>query len=365
MKRLVSYLGFTTVIVVAMLASLLITGCAPKRAPAPAPPPTPAPSPAPAPPPAPQLPKEITFTTALEGTVYYTLTVGMADIINKNTPMKCIVQPIGFIMQWGPSMEKGDVHLSMQSTSGSYAYHYGALWWKDKPSYLWLQQLTSGNEGKYAFHVRADSKIKTIPDLVGKKLYCNLPAVPMIMAFVDGVFEYYGIKHEDVQELVVTDWAEAVQEVIDRRADCVITTVGAAYPKIKQAGGCRILPVSKEAAEHTSKKYPFYSYSIAPVGYLGLTEDALVLTDPVILLTHKAVPAEVTYTVLKALYDNYDKFAPVHAEAKDWTLDRAARNQCIPYHSGAIKYLKEKGLWTPKLEQFQKDVLAKDLEVKK
>jgi len=314
--------------------------------------------------PAPKLPKEITFATAREGTVSYTVAVGMSNLISKYTAMKCIVQPIGFIMQWGPSMKKGDIQISHQSASASYAYHYGGLWWSKLPAEKWLQQLTSGSDLKYGFHVRADSKIQTFKDLVGKKLYCNFPSAPSMMPFVDGLFEYYGIQHKDVKELVITDFNESVEEVIDGRADCVLTAIGAAYQKIKQAGGCRVLPISKEAAEYQNKKYPFHSHAMVPAGYLGLPAETLVMTDPQILLTHKDVPEEATYQVLKALYDHYDELAAIHTDGKDWTLERANQFRSIPYHTGAIRFLKEKKLWTPQVEEFQKQALVKDLKKK-
>jgi len=311
------------------------------------------------------LPSQITFATAREGTVSYILAVGKAKVITKYTPMKCIVQPIGFLMQWGPSMAKGDVQISHQSCSGSYAYHYGALWWNKKPSHLWLQQLTSGSTLKYGFHVRANSDIKSVKDLEGKKLYCYFPAVPSMMPFVNGVFEYYGVDPKKVKQLTITNFAESVQEVIDKRADCVITTIGAGFPKINRAGGCRILPISKEAAEFENKKYPFHSYTVVPAGYLGLPQDTLLLEDPQILLTHRDVPEAVTYTVLKALYDHNDELKAIHAEGKDWSLETAPKFKAIPYHVGAIKFLKEKGLWTAEHDRFQKEALAKDKEVKK
>jgi len=36
-------------------------------------------------------------------------------------------------------------------------------------------------------------------------------------ALVDGLFEYYGVQHKDVKELVITDFNEAIEEVIDGR----------------------------------------------------------------------------------------------------------------------------------------------------
>lgn len=308
------------------------------------------------------LPKKITFASSREGTVSYILAVGMSKIITKYTPMKCIVLPIGFIMQWGSSMKNGEVQLALQSASGSKAYHYGALWWKNKPSHTWLRQLTSGSDLKYAFMVRADSNIHTIKDLEGKKFYCYFPSVPSMMPIVNGIFDYYKVDRSKVKELTITSFSEAISEVIDGRADCVICTVGSAFPRIQQAGGCRILPISKEAAEFENKMYPFDSYDIVPAGYQGLPKKTLVMTDPEILLTSKDVPEGVTYAVLNALYDHLDELAQINPEARDWTMERAARFHSIPYHAGAIQFLKEKGLWTPELAQFQKEALAKDSE---
>ena len=40
------------------------------------------------------------------------------------------------------------------------------------------------------------------------------------------------------------------------------------------------------------------------------------------------------------------------------TLQNAVKNASIPFHSGAIKYYKEKGVWTDELERLQKDLLG-------
>jgi len=168
----------------------------------------------------------------------------------------------------------------------------------------------------------ADSKIYTIRDLIGKKFYCNLPGAPSMMLFVDGIFEYYGVKHTDVKELIIPDFAEAVEEVIDGRADCVITSLGAAFPKIQQAGAAGSCRLAKKRRCIRTRSTRLWSHMIAPAGYLGLPKDTLLLTDPQVLDTSRDVPEEVTYTALKAIYDHYDQLAAVHADAKEWSIDR-------------------------------------------
>jgi len=103
-------------------------------------------------------------------------------------------------------------------------------------------------------------------------------------------------------------------------------------------------------------------FAPVPAGYLGLPAETLVMTDPQILLTHKDVPEEVTYQVLRAIYDHQDEVAAMHTDGKEWTLDRSNRFRSIPYHAGAIKFLKEKKLWTAQHEDFQKQALTKDFK---
>jgi len=44
---------------------------------------------------------------------------------------------------------------------------------------------------------------------------------------------------------------------------------------------------------------------------------------------------------------------------KEWSLQGAVKNPEIPFHTGAIKYYKEKGVWSGQLEERQKELLDK------
>lgn len=74
--------------------------------------------------------------------------------------------------------------------------------------------------------------------------------------------------------------------------------------------------------------------------------------------THTSPDA--VYLILKAITDNLEELKPVHPWLQSWSLETMLDlNAPIPYHDGAIKFFKEKGLWTEEHDQMQKALLAK------
>jgi TRAP-type uncharacterized transport system substrate-binding protein len=62
--------------------------------------------------------------------------------------------------------------------------------------------------------------------------------------------------------------------------------------------------------------------------------------------------------MVKALVENYNELKAVNPVLADWKPEVAVREMPVPYHPGAIKYYKEKGLWSSKMDQLQQKVLA-------
>ena len=50
------------------------------------------------------------------------------------------------------------------------------------------------------------------------------------------------------------------------------------------------------------------------------------------------------YNITKALFDNQAELASAHAKGKELSLQTAAKGVSIPFHPGAAKFYKEKGI---------------------
>ena len=54
--------------------------------------------------------------------------------------------------------------------------------------------------------------------------------------------------------------------------------------------------------------------------------------------------ASLVYNILKAFLEHQQELAMAHGEMRKFTLKNAAVDSPIPFHPGAVKYFKEKGI---------------------
>ena len=84
--------------------------------------------------------------------------------------------------------------------------------------------------------------------------------------------------------------------------------------------------------------------------YKGVDTDTLVAGVATAWLCRKELSDDLVYKMIKALYDHSKEKDAIHPQARQWNLDLIYRGadyttRYIPFHPGAIKYLKEKGAW--------------------
>jgi len=62
---------------------------------------------------------------------------------------------------------------------------------------------------------------------------------------------------------------------------------------------------------------------------------------------------------LNTLYDRYDEYKGSHSVLPEWTAENGIRIHVTPFHAGAVRYYKEKGLWTAQVEKRNQELIAK------
>jgi uncharacterized protein len=194
--------------------------------------------------------------------------------------------------------------------------------------------------------VRADSPMKTFADLKGKKVGVGAPGSGTEANFRQ-LMDAYGMKKEDVngQYLSFSESAEAFK---DKHIDAFIVTAGipnAAIMDISTQNEVRILTIPADVSAKMIQKYPFLAAVNVPANtYKGLAADVPTVAVNAVLIAGNQLKEDMVYNLTKALFENQADLSSAHAKGKEVNLKYAVQGVSIPFHPGAVKYYKEKGL---------------------
>ena len=214
-----------------------------------------------------------------------------------------------------------------------------------------------------ALLVRKDTPMKTIHDIRGKRLTGEYPAQLANWYNLYGFLAGAGMKWEDVQIVPVPGANEGVDALVQGRADVALHAIDSA--KVKEADaavGVRHLSLdcSPQGEKRLRAAVPgYYPYWLKRGQATAIADDTCVNAYDIYLTTHTALPGKVVNAILKNIWDNVDKLAPLHPGFKDWTRQRAVDPAVtVPYHPAALQFYKEIRVWPASMDDVQRRLLA-------
>jgi TRAP transporter TAXI family solute receptor len=211
--------------------------------------------------------------------------------------------------------------------------------------------------------VRKDSPIKSVHDVKGKRMTGEYPAHLAVWYNMFGHLASAGLTWSDVKVVPVPAVNDGVDALVQGRADVTEHALNAAKTKEADAMiGVRHVSIdcSPEGEARLKKAVPGYYGRIVKAGTAtGVVEDTCFIAYDTYLSVGKSVPDHVVEAALKAIWDNVDQLGPIHPMLKEWTRDRAVDTEVtLPYHPGAIRFYKERGVWKPGMDQVQERLLS-------
>jgi TRAP transporter TAXI family solute receptor len=315
-----------------------------------------------------QLPRSVTLATNPAGTVFYALGSGLAKVATGATPIEVVVQPYTGTSTFLPLANTGEVDFGVVNAVDMALSYQGPARLKvggrnPFPHTPNVRLVMRGSPLLVGLLVRKDSPIKTIHDIKGKRLTGEYPAHLAVWYNMFGFLASAGMTWDDVKVVPVPAVNDGVDALVQGRADVSMHALNSA--KVREADaavGVRhiSLDCSPEGEKRLRKAVPgYYPHRLKSGEAAAIVEDSCVNAYDIYLLTHKASPAPVVSTVLKGIWDNVEKLPPLHPVFKDWTRERAVDPEVtIPYHPAAIQFYKEQKLWSAKMDEAQKKLLA-------
>jgi TRAP-type uncharacterized transport system substrate-binding protein len=124
--------------------------------------------------------------------------------------------------------------------------------------------------------------------------------------------------------------------------------------------GIRFLPGSMNPKDikRAQGVFPGGTYVVQPAGPPGMDKPKPMWTYPVLIVTSVHLPDAIAHEMLRVLAENYKEAWPLHPAIKGWEpKDMVMKDITVPYHDGAIKFYKEKGLWSAEMDTVQERLL--------
>lgn len=288
----------------------------------------------------------INVLTGSTGGVYYPLGVALAGAIGKALPqVKTSVQAT-----------KGSAEnlKLVQAGRGEVAFTLGDLladaWKGDEaagfPTPLKkLRSIAAIYPNYIQIVVRADSGIKTLAGLKGKRVSVGAPKSGIELN-ARTIFAAAGLSYRDFGKVEYLPFGESVELLKNGQIDATLQSAGFGVSTVRDLASSLdivIVPIPADVIKKTNE--PTYLAAVIPANtYRGQSADVPVAAIQNYLVTSDQVSSDIVYGVTKALWTGLDQLAAANPVAKEIALKQALEALPVPLHPGAQKYYKEVGL---------------------
>jgi TRAP transporter TAXI family solute receptor len=192
--------------------------------------------------------------------------------------------------------------------------------------------------------------IDKMSDLKGKRVSTGSPgSATEVMGF--RVIEAAGLDKDKDMRRERLGVAESVNALKDGKIDAFFWVGGlptAAVTDLGATPGVKIKLVDHaDVVDKMNAKYGgIYTTGVIPAKtYPGQDKDNAITIVQNILVANAKMPDQVAYDIVKTFIEKQPELVAVHREAASITLaNQSPKNSPIPWHPGAQKYFKEKGV---------------------
>ena len=282
--------------------------------------------------------------------VYYPTGGAICRLVNKGRKehgVRCSVESTGGSVYNINTIRAGELDFGVAQSDWQYHAYNGTSKFKDAGKFEDLRAVFSVHPEPFTVVARSDAGIKTFADLKGKRVNIGNPGSGQ-RGTMEVVMGALGWSTGDFALASELKSAEQSQALCDNKIDAMIFTVGHPSGSIKEATtSCEsvLVPVTGDAIEKLVSDNDYYRTATIPGGmYRGTDGDVQTFGVGATFVSSAAVPEDVVYTIVKAVFENFDSFKKLHPAFANLKAEEMIKDGLsAPLHDGAAKYYKEKG----------------------
>jgi hypothetical protein len=310
------------------------------------------------------MPKDLRVASYDVGGGVYIITAALGEGIYKKFGVRLRSLPVGTGTSRILNVKIGNTDFGV-TIDGLFAseglYDFASLEWGPQP----LRMLyISNRQSAYSIATTNKSGIKTPADLKGKRA-AWLVGSPFTQLMVKGALAFAGLTLDDVTLVKTRSIGSMYETLVNGKADFspMDSSSSTAYRLASSPKGLNWVPFSADNKQGWTR-FRKINPQVAPIYCqfgAGLSENKRVWMATVPMPQYFAyanADEGNIYWIVKMIAESFDEYKDISL-GKPWHKPEEAIKaySVLPYHPGAIRYFKEKGLWNAQLEKNQGELL--------
>lgn len=312
-----------------------------------------------------ELPGTMIWTAYDVGSAGYAEASAIADAFGQKFGTKIRIQPSGSGIGRLQPLLQGRADYGFLATE---TYFVSEGDWDYAVPDIGPQDLraVAGRPAAISMVAAGDAGIETIADAKGKRA-AFVAGNPSINVKCEAILAFGDLTIDDVKVVMFPTYAAAMSSMTKNEADftCTTPTTSQLYELAESPRGIKWVPLDPKNAAAWAKLNavlpimgPFEEDIAA-----GLKDGEKVAMSAYrypVIATPADKSADEVYAFIKALDETYELYKGGTATMGRWDLAQSGTPPIdLPFHEGAIRYLKEKGVWTDEAQAWNDARLAR------
>ena len=287
--------------------------------------------------------------TSPQGTLTYQIGASVAKVMQDVGKIASRVQPQSGTSTVIPLLNSGEIDISFANTAEVYDAFHGVGTFPKQPNPK-LRMMSVIFPIRAGLFVRANSDIKSIKDMKGKRIVYGLTSQEIVRKTIDAMLATGGLTIKDLTPVLAPNVVRGADDLAAGRVDIAVFAIGA--PKVAEVdaavGGVRFIPLENNPTTLAALKKEF------PTGYIamlkpapniaGVKEPMFTMHYDYAAIAGEHVPAARVKAITGIIAENQAALATGQPLFRQMVRERLFNNFNVPYHPGSIDYYKEKGI---------------------
>jgi TRAP transporter TAXI family solute receptor len=281
--------------------------------------------------------------------VYYPTGGAICRLVNKDRKthgIRCSAESTGGSIYNINTIRAGELEFGVAQSDWQYHAYNGTSKFADNGKFTKLRAVFSVHPEPVTVIARDDSGIEQLTDVKGKRMNIGNPG-----SGTRGTWEVIeaalGWSRSDLALAAEMKSAETGQAVCDDKIDAYFWLVGhpsALTQESLASCAAHLVDVKGSAIDKLVAENSFYRTATIPAGMYNNKKDIQTFGVGATFVSSSDVPEKVVYTIVKAVFENFDDFKKLHPAFSNLKeKEMISDSLSAPLHAGAVKYYKERG----------------------